>query len=269
MWGCSFGNPRDSTVPHASPHLSDHGILPQRLQHGQYIAHAVPHHPLAHFLRSPLVLLLLVPLIHRPLFVQGSHCGSAHGHTGVSRSLRPDFWQHKPHSGLPNREYDRRLLCCYGGLHPLLHRHVRAAGLHVPLCDSQFLSHPQQRPLPAYNLVMLSGYNYRDNPTFDISLGVVAGVLAINYVWPYEACVELRKGLSGLFLNLAWLYNKIVSLNSTLGTSQARPPVRSSTTFSPRPPTNPASRENSPSPHILDKLLSIHIAIFFVVPANA
>ncbi|RUS20335.1 hypothetical protein BC938DRAFT_475579, partial [Jimgerdemannia flammicorona] len=88
-----------------------------------------------------------------------------------------------------------------------------------------------QFTLLAYNLVMLSGYNYRDDPTFDIGLlawrravavglGVAAGVLVTNYVWPYEARVELRKGLSDLFLNLAWLYNKIVGLNSTLGASQ-------------------------------------------------
>ncbi|KAF9355076.1 hypothetical protein BGX26_007012 [Mortierella sp. AD094] len=47
-----------------------------------------------------------------------------------------------------------------------------------------------------------------------VSLGVVIGVLVTSYVWPYEARVELRKGLSDLLLNISWLYNRLVSVYS-------------------------------------------------------
>ncbi|KAI8602390.1 hypothetical protein EDD21DRAFT_414035 [Dissophora ornata] len=48
-----------------------------------------------------------------------------------------------------------------------------------------------------------------------VSIGVVIGVLVTSYVWPYEARVELRKGLSDLMLNISWLYNRLVSVYST------------------------------------------------------
>ncbi|KAF9087285.1 hypothetical protein BGX29_000908 [Mortierella sp. GBA35] len=48
-----------------------------------------------------------------------------------------------------------------------------------------------------------------------VSLGVVIGVLVTSYVWPYEARVELRKGLSDLLLNISWLYNQLVAVYST------------------------------------------------------
>ncbi|KAF9976229.1 hypothetical protein BGZ73_008936 [Actinomortierella ambigua] len=48
-----------------------------------------------------------------------------------------------------------------------------------------------------------------------VSVGVLLGVAITNYVWPYEARVELRKGLSDLLLNISWLYNKIVAVYST------------------------------------------------------
>ncbi|KAF8934280.1 hypothetical protein BGZ47_010436 [Haplosporangium gracile] len=48
-----------------------------------------------------------------------------------------------------------------------------------------------------------------------VSLGVVIGVGVTSYVWPYEARVELRKGLSDLLLNISWLYNRLVSVYST------------------------------------------------------
>ncbi|KAG0099871.1 hypothetical protein BGZ93_005475 [Podila epicladia] len=48
-----------------------------------------------------------------------------------------------------------------------------------------------------------------------VSLGVVVGVAVTSYVWPYEARVELRKGLSDLLLNISWLYNRLVSVYST------------------------------------------------------
>ena len=47
-----------------------------------------------------------------------------------------------------------------------------------------------------------------------VSIGVVIGVLVTSYVWPYEARVELRKGLSDLLLNISWLYNRLVSVYS-------------------------------------------------------
>ncbi|KAG0372350.1 hypothetical protein BGX24_000366, partial [Mortierella sp. AD032] len=48
-----------------------------------------------------------------------------------------------------------------------------------------------------------------------VSFGVVVGVAVTSYVWPYEARVELRKGLSDLLLNISWLYNRLVSVYST------------------------------------------------------
>lgn len=48
-----------------------------------------------------------------------------------------------------------------------------------------------------------------------VSVGVVVGVLVTSYVWPYEARVQLRKGLSDLLLNISWLYNRLVSVYST------------------------------------------------------
>ncbi|GJJ77427.1 hypothetical protein EMPS_09786 [Entomortierella parvispora] len=48
-----------------------------------------------------------------------------------------------------------------------------------------------------------------------VSIGVVIGVGVTSYIWPYEARVELRKGLSDLLLNMSWLYNRLVSVYST------------------------------------------------------
>ncbi|GAN06647.1 conserved hypothetical protein [Mucor ambiguus] len=80
-----------------------------------------------------------------------------------------------------------------------------------------------QFTLLAYNLVMLNKYNDRDTNQvevwvlatqrcFAILVGVVFGLIATAYVWPYEARVELRKGLSDFLLRLAWLYQKLVSI---------------------------------------------------------
>ncbi|KAI7867103.1 Fusaric acid resistance protein-like-domain-containing protein [Spinellus fusiger] len=82
-----------------------------------------------------------------------------------------------------------------------------------------------QFTLLAYNLVMLNKYNDRNENTievwqlalqrcFAILAGVAGGLIATSYVWPYEARVELRKGLSDFLLRLAWLYQKLVSLYS-------------------------------------------------------
>lgn len=80
-----------------------------------------------------------------------------------------------------------------------------------------------QFTLLAYNLVMLNKFNDRDTNNievwvlatqrcFAILVGVVFGLIATAYVWPYEARVELRKGLSDFLLRLAWLYQKLVSI---------------------------------------------------------
>ncbi|KAI9314607.1 Fusaric acid resistance protein-like-domain-containing protein [Dichotomocladium elegans] len=82
-----------------------------------------------------------------------------------------------------------------------------------------------QFTLLAYNLVMLNKYNDREANTIEvwrlafqrcvaILVGVVFGLIATAYVWPYEARVELRKGLSDFLLRLAWLYQKLVSVYS-------------------------------------------------------
>lgn len=82
-----------------------------------------------------------------------------------------------------------------------------------------------QFTLLAYNLVMLNKYNDRETDTVEvwflafqrcvaILVGVFVGLIATAYIWPYEARVELRKGMSDLLLRLAWLYQKLVSVYS-------------------------------------------------------
>ncbi|KAI9271970.1 Fusaric acid resistance protein-like-domain-containing protein [Sporodiniella umbellata] len=87
-----------------------------------------------------------------------------------------------------------------------------------------------QFTLLAYNLVMLNKYNDRETNDvevwrlanqrcFAILVGVLFGLIATAYIWPYEARVELRKGLSDFLLRLAWLYQKLISLYSDLPAS--------------------------------------------------
>jgi hypothetical protein len=82
-----------------------------------------------------------------------------------------------------------------------------------------------QFTLLAFNLVMLNKYNDRDTNRVEVThlalqrcvsifVGVIFGLFATAYVWPYEARVELRKGISDLLLRLAWLYQKLVSVYS-------------------------------------------------------
>jgi hypothetical protein len=82
-----------------------------------------------------------------------------------------------------------------------------------------------QFTLLAYNLVMLNKYNDRETNKIDVWLlatqrclailvGVIFGLIVTAYVWPYEARVELRKGLSDFLLRIGWLYQKLVSLYS-------------------------------------------------------
>ncbi|KAG0760952.1 hypothetical protein G6F17_008657 [Rhizopus arrhizus] len=82
-----------------------------------------------------------------------------------------------------------------------------------------------QFTLLAYNLVMLNKYNDRDTHQVEVTwlaltrclsilVGVIFGLFVTAYVWPYEARVELRKGVSDLLLRLAWLYQKLVAVYS-------------------------------------------------------
>ncbi|KAF7728169.1 hypothetical protein EC973_006563 [Apophysomyces ossiformis] len=82
-----------------------------------------------------------------------------------------------------------------------------------------------QFTLLAYNLVMLNKYNDRETNAIEvwelalqrcvaILVGVVFGLFVTAYIWPYEARVELREGLSDFLLRLAWLYQKLVSIYS-------------------------------------------------------
>lgn len=91
-----------------------------------------------------------------------------------------------------------------------------------------------QFTLLAYNLIVLNKYNDRDTNhvevwllafqrCFAILVGVVFGWVATVYVWPYEARVELRKGLSDFLLQLARLYQKLVSVYS--GRPSASSPI--------------------------------------------
>ncbi|CAG8472731.1 1666_t:CDS:2 [Paraglomus occultum] len=82
--------------------------------------------------------------------------------------------------------------------------------------------------LLTYNLVALS---YKEKNVMDIAryravavgTGVLWGLLVTTYVWPYEARVELRKGLSMLFINMSWLYKK---LEAVFSASPERPTNR-------------------------------------------
>ncbi|EPB82598.1 hypothetical protein HMPREF1544_10682 [Mucor circinelloides 1006PhL] len=82
-----------------------------------------------------------------------------------------------------------------------------------------------QFTLLAYNLVMLNKYNDRETHRIEVThlalqrclsilVGVIFGLFATAYVWPYEARVELRKGVSDFLLRLAWLYKRLVSVYS-------------------------------------------------------
>ncbi|KAI8979071.1 Fusaric acid resistance protein-like-domain-containing protein [Mycotypha africana] len=82
-----------------------------------------------------------------------------------------------------------------------------------------------QFTLLAYNLVMLNKYNDRETNRVEVThlalqrclailVGVILGLFMTAYVWPYEARVELRKGVSDFLLRLAWLYQKLVRIYS-------------------------------------------------------
>ncbi|OAD04671.1 hypothetical protein MUCCIDRAFT_72929 [Mucor lusitanicus CBS 277.49] len=97
-----------------------------------------------------------------------------------------------------------------------------------------------QFTLLAYNLVMLNKYNDRETHRIEVThlalqrclsilVGVVFGLFATAYVWPYEARVELRKGVSDFLLRLAWLYKRLVSVYSQ---RPSPPPAESITSSS-------------------------------------
>ncbi|KAI9278480.1 Fusaric acid resistance protein-like-domain-containing protein [Phascolomyces articulosus] len=82
-----------------------------------------------------------------------------------------------------------------------------------------------QFTLLAFNLVMLNKYNDRDTNKVEvwrlalqrcvaIIVGVIYGLIANNYVWPFEARSELRKQFSDFLLRMAFLYQKLVSVYS-------------------------------------------------------
>ncbi|KAI9323263.1 Fusaric acid resistance protein-like-domain-containing protein [Dichotomocladium elegans] len=82
-----------------------------------------------------------------------------------------------------------------------------------------------QFTLLAYNLVMLNKYNDRETNRIEVEdlalqrfiaimVGVVVGFISTSYFWPYEARVELRKGLSDLLIQLGWVYRRLVSTYS-------------------------------------------------------
>ncbi|KAI8982993.1 Fusaric acid resistance protein-like-domain-containing protein [Pilobolus umbonatus] len=82
-----------------------------------------------------------------------------------------------------------------------------------------------QFTLLAYNLVMLNKYNDRETDRFEVShlalqrclsifAGVIFGLFVTAYIWPYEARVQLRKGVSDFLLRLGWLYQGLVSVYS-------------------------------------------------------
>ena len=84
-----------------------------------------------------------------------------------------------------------------------------------------------QFTLLAFNLVMLNKYNDRETNTVEvwrlalqrcgaIIVGVIYGLIANNYIWPFEARSELRKQFSDFLLRMAFLYQKLVSVYSEL-----------------------------------------------------
>ncbi|CAG8441266.1 7037_t:CDS:2 [Funneliformis mosseae] len=85
--------------------------------------------------------------------------------------------------------------------------------------------------LLTYNLVALYKFNLKNSDNEDenldlidiaryraiaVATGIIWGVFVTTYWWPYEARVELRKGLSQLFVNMSWLYKKLVSVYSVM-----------------------------------------------------
>jgi uncharacterized membrane protein YgaE (UPF0421/DUF939 family) len=62
---------------------------------------------------------------------------------------------------------------------------------------------------PAFSLTVFDECFKRWTMT---SLGIVFGLFTTWYWWPYEARVELRKGVSDLFLNMGVLYSRLVGI---------------------------------------------------------
>ncbi|SCV69070.1 BQ2448_2090 [Microbotryum intermedium] len=92
-------------------------------------------------------------------------------------------------------------------------------------CFYVIVTRPQFGPssrfvLLTFNLTCLYAFNLREadthpasiafHRTVAVSFGVVYGLIANTFVWPFEARRELRKGLSEFFLNSAYLYERIV-----------------------------------------------------------
>ncbi|KAI8150419.1 Fusaric acid resistance protein-like-domain-containing protein [Fennellomyces sp. T-0311] len=146
-----------------------------------------------------------------------------------------------------------------------------------------------QVALLAYNLVVLYMYNHRNDVQYvdigvvwlacvrcvTVSLGVVIGLVVTAYIWPYEARVELRKGLSDVLIQFSWLYKHLstthdaeemlfhqtecqqalVTLRDLLVHAPSEPRLKG-----PFPASTYASMLNS-CQNILDKFLALRIVV--------
>ncbi|KAK9766608.1 hypothetical protein K7432_004207 [Basidiobolus ranarum] len=83
-----------------------------------------------------------------------------------------------------------------------------------------------QFTLLTFNVVLLSKITSSEDNDVDIfilashraiavSVGVTVGLLVTSYIWPYEARVELRKGLSDFFRDTSKLYHKLIAVYSS------------------------------------------------------
>ncbi|ORX90350.1 hypothetical protein K493DRAFT_318048 [Basidiobolus meristosporus CBS 931.73] len=83
-----------------------------------------------------------------------------------------------------------------------------------------------QFTLLTFNVILLNKIITQDDDDVDIfvlafhraiavSVGVAVGLLVTSYVWPYEARVELRKGLSDFFRDTSKLYHKLIAVYSS------------------------------------------------------
>ncbi|GAA5920193.1 hypothetical protein JCM1841_006641 [Sporobolomyces salmonicolor] len=96
-------------------------------------------------------------------------------------------------------------------------------------CFFVAITRPQYAPssrfvLLTFNLTCLYCFNLREIDTHVVSIafhrfvavtvGVLYGLLANTYVWPFEARRELRKGLSEFFINASYLYEQIIRVYS-------------------------------------------------------
>ncbi|KAI9226209.1 MAG: Fusaric acid resistance protein-like-domain-containing protein [Piptocephalis tieghemiana] len=65
---------------------------------------------------------------------------------------------------------------------------------------------------PRHHEADLEVYHIAITRSISVTVGVLVGLIATNYVWPYEARVELRERLGAFFINLSRLYLGQISL---------------------------------------------------------